>query len=46
MKTLKNHKEKISIRVNICMPKMSTPIKVGIRTYVMYANCQTLFMLR
>ena len=33
----------MSVHVNVHMSKiMHTPIKVGIRTYTMYANCQTL----
>ena len=32
----------MSVPVNVHMSKiMHTPIKVGIRTYTMYANCQT-----
>ena len=43
MKTLKNHREKMSIRANVHMSKiMSTPIKLGVRTYLTYVNCQTL----
>ena len=42
-KTLKNHGEKMRVHVNIHMAKiMHIPIKVGVRTYVMYANCRTL----
>ena len=33
----------MSVRANVRMSKiMCTPIKVGIRTYAMYANCRTL----
>ena len=34
MKTLKNHKEKMSVRVNVRISKiMCKQIKVGVRTY-------------
>ena len=40
LKTLKNHREKLSILVNVHMSKIiRTPIKVGIHMYAMYANC-------
>ena len=43
LKSLKNHREKMTARVNVRMPKiMRTPIKVGWRTDVTYANCWTL----
>ena len=43
MKTLKNHREKISVLVKVRMSKIvRTPIKVGVCTYEMYANCRTL----
>ena len=33
----------MSVRVNVCMSKiMLTPIKVGVGTYITYANCRTL----
>ena len=42
-KCIKNHKEKMSARVNGRMSKiMFTPIKVGRRTHATYANCRTL----
>ena len=45
LKTLKNHKEKMSIHVNVRMSKiMRTPIKVGVRRYAMYANCRTQYL--
>ena len=35
--------ELVSIRVNVCMSKiMHMPLKVGVWTNAMYANCQTL----
>ena len=35
LKTLQNHREKMSVRVNVRMSKiMRTPIKVGVHTYV------------
>ena len=43
LKTLKNHDEKMTVRVNVRMYKiMHTPIIVRIRTYTTYANCGTL----
>ena len=31
--------EKMSVLVNVCMSKiMRMPIKIGVRTYAMYAN--------
>ena len=43
LKTLKNHKEKIIVRVNVRMSKIvRMPIKVGVRMYATYANCRTL----
>ena len=33
LKTLENHREKMTVRVNVRMPKiMRTPKKVGVRT--------------
>ena len=35
--------EKVSLLVSVLMFKiMGTPIKVGVRTYTTYTNCQTL----
>ena len=46
-KTLKNHREKMSGRVNVRMSKiMRTPIKVGVRTYATYDIYQTLQGMR
>ena len=46
-KTLKNHREKMSGRVNVHMSKiMRTPIKVGVRTYATYDIYQTLQGMR
>ena len=43
LKAFKNYREKISVRVNVPMSKiMRTTIKVGVRTYTTYVNCQTL----
>ena len=43
LKTLKNHREKIIVRVNVRMSKIvRMPIKVGVRMYAPYANCRTL----
>ena len=43
MKTLKYHREKMRVCVNVHMSKiMHAPIKVGIHMYVTYANCQGL----
>ena len=37
----------MSVRVNVHMSKfMCTPIKLGVRTYAMYANFQTMFFYR
>ena len=45
LKTLKNHRGKMSVRVNVRMSKiMRTPIKVSVRTYATYANCRTLYL--
>ena len=42
-KTLKNHWEKMGIHVNKYSSKiMCISVKVGIRTYMTYANCKTL----
>ena len=43
LRTLTNHRENMSLLVNVRMSKiMGTPIKVGVRTYATYANCRTL----
>ena len=43
MRTLKNHREKMSVHVNVCMSKvMCTPVKVGVHMYATYANSRTL----
>ena len=43
MKTLKNHREKMSVRVNVRKSKiMRTSIKVSVLTYATYVNCRTL----
>ena len=43
LETLKNHREKISVCVNMCISKiMHTSIKVGLCTYAVYVNCRTL----
>ena len=45
LKTLKNHRGKMSVRVNVRMSKiMRTPIKVSVHTYATYANCRTLYL--
>ena len=46
MKSLKNHRGKMSAHVNILMSKiMCMPIKIGICTYTTYTNCQPLLPL-
>ena len=46
MKTLKNNREKMSVRVNVHMSKiMRTPIELGVHTYATYINCRTLASL-
>ena len=43
MKTSKNHRERMIVRVNVHIFKiMHMPIKVEIHMYVTYANCRTL----
>ena len=43
LKTLKNHWEKLSLRLKVRISKITrTPKKVGVRTYATYANCRTL----
>ena len=43
LRTLTNHRENMSVLVNVRMSKiMDTPIQVGVRTYATYANCRTL----
>ena len=43
LRTLTNHRENMSVLVNVRMSKiMGTPIKVVVRTYATYANCRTL----
>ena len=43
LKTFQNHREKMSVRVNVRMSKITlTPIQVSIRLYVTYVNCRTL----
>ena len=43
LKSLKNHREIMSVRVNVRMSKiMRTPKKVDVRTYTTYANCRIL----
>ena len=43
MKTLKNHREKMSVRVNVRKSKiMRTSVKVSVLTYATYVNCRTL----
>ena len=40
---LKNHREKMSVHVNVCMSKiMRALIKVGVHMYAMYCNCRSL----
>ena len=47
LKTLKDHKEKMSIHVSIHMSKiLHMPIKVDVHMYATYANCQTLNTLQ
>ena len=46
LKTLKNHREKMSVRVNVRMSKiMCMPVKVFTRMYVTYAICRTLLAI-
>ena len=43
LRTLTNHRENMSVLVNVRMSKiMRTLVKVGVRTYATYANCRTL----
>ena len=43
METLKNSREKMSVRVNTLMSGIMRPsIKIGVRMYATYANCRTL----
>ena len=43
LKTLKNHNEKMSVRVNVRMSKiMRTPIKLGVRAYATDSNYRNL----
>ena len=43
LKSLKNLREKMSVRLNVRMTKiMCTPLKLGVRTYATYANSRTL----
>ena len=40
LETVENHSEKMWVRVNVRMPKtMCMPIKLGMHTSVMHANC-------
>ena len=46
MRTLKNHREQMSVRVNVRKSKiMRMPTKVDVRTYATYVNCQTLLLI-
>ena len=43
LKTFKNHREKMSVHVNVCTSKiMCMSIKVGIYIYMAHTNCLTL----
>ena len=43
LKTLKNHRSKMNVRVNVRMARIiRTLIKVEVRTYATYANYRTL----